>query len=64
VTAMHAFQIEIARQDTARRIAAAERHRTVRDLTRARRAGNGGARRWLGPLVHGGAGLARPWSPE
>ena len=61
---MHAFQIEMNRQDVERRIAAAERHRTVRDLTRSRRAGSGGARLRLGPLVQGMAGLARLGSPE
>lgn len=64
MTAVHAFQIEISRQDSARRIADAELQRTVRDLTRSRRAGGGGARRRLGPLVHGGPGLARLWRPE
>jgi hypothetical protein len=64
VTDVHAFQLEISRQDTARRIADAELQRTVRDLTRSRRAGSVGARGRLGSLVQGGPGLARLWRPE
>ena len=62
--AVHAFHVDIARQDTERRIADAQLHRTVRDLTRSRRTGAGGARRRLNPFVHGGPGLARLWRPE
>ena len=63
---MHSFHADMARQITESRIADAERARSARHLTRARRSGRGRAlaRRVLQPIAHPGPALARLVRPE